>query len=57
MNEPSSSRVSPAPVLQAEGLGKRFVEGPLDVQVLQGVDLVVGRGETLASVFARHGIL
>ncbi|HMN20451.1 MAG TPA: lipoprotein-releasing ABC transporter ATP-binding protein LolD [Ottowia sp.] len=37
-------------VLEAENLGKRFQEGPLDVTVLQGIDLRVQRGETLAIV-------
>ena len=39
-------------ILQCRGLTKRFHEGPLDVTVLQGVDLDVCRGETLAIVGA-----
>jgi lipoprotein-releasing system ATP-binding protein len=39
-------------VLQAQGLAKRFTEGRLDVSVLQGVNLEVHRGETLAIVGA-----
>ncbi len=37
-------------VVQVQGLTKRFQEGRLDVTVLQGVDLEVFRGETLAIV-------
>ena len=38
------------PVLEAQSVTKRFTEGPLDVTVLQGVDLSVRPGETLAIV-------
>ncbi len=37
-------------VLEAQSVTKRFTEGPLDVTVLQGVDLQVRAGETLAIV-------
>jgi len=39
-------------ILQARGLTRRYAEGPLDVQVLSGVDLDVRAGETLAIVGA-----
>jgi len=39
-------------VIRAVGLHKRFQEGGLDVHVLQGVDMSVQRGETLAVVGA-----
>lgn len=39
-------------VINAQGITKRFHEGPLDVTVLQGVDLQVKKGETLAIVGA-----
>ncbi|MGN6530061.1 MAG: lipoprotein-releasing ABC transporter ATP-binding protein LolD [Burkholderiaceae bacterium] len=41
-----------AVVLRATQLGRRFTEGPLDVQVLSAVDLTVRAGETLAVVGA-----
>ncbi len=39
-------------VIRALNLHKRFTEGSLDVHVLQGVDMSVQRGETLAVVGA-----
>ena len=39
-------------ILEARGLVKRFHEGPIDVTILQGVDVSVARGETVAVVGA-----
>jgi lipoprotein-releasing system ATP-binding protein len=46
------SEASTEVVVEARGLHKRYTEGGLDVSVLQGVDLTVHRGETLAIVGA-----
>lgn len=48
----TSSLVPAAPLLRARALTKRFREGRLDVSVLQGVDLDVLPGQTLAIVGA-----
>src|SRR5690606_4432933 len=39
-------------ILTAQGVVKRYVEGPLDVTVLNGVDLSVATGQSLAIVGA-----
>ena len=39
-------------VLAAQGLSKRFDDGAVQVQVLQGVDIQVHAGETLAIIGA-----
>jgi lipoprotein-releasing system ATP-binding protein len=59
-SKPLSAHASPGPlrrpsgdtVLKAQGLTKRFTEGRLDVTVLQGVDLDIFAGQTLAIVGA-----
>ena len=48
MNE----RTPMQPVIQAQGLGKRFHQGPLDVTVLRDVHLQVQAGDTVAIVGA-----
>ena len=52
LSPPSAATPSTEVILSAQGLTKRFTEGRLDVTVLQGVDLQVHRGETLAIVGA-----
>jgi len=50
MNEPLTDPAGV--VLHGQALSKRFTEGGLDVAVLQGVDLTVQAGQTLAIVGA-----
>ena len=52
MSNTVSSSGTTTPLLKCLALTKRFTEGVLDVTVLQGVDLTVHRGETLAIVGA-----
>jgi lipoprotein-releasing system ATP-binding protein len=51
MNKPVTS-MHTGSVLAAQGISRRFTEGPLDVAVLRDVDLSVQAGETLAIVGA-----
>ena len=41
---------SAAPLIQVEGLCKRFGEGPASIDVLQGIDLVLEAGDRVAIV-------
>jgi lipoprotein-releasing system ATP-binding protein len=52
MSDAIKSDAAGQPVLQAQGLSKRFHEGRIDLTVLQGVDLAVHAGETVAIVGA-----
>lgn len=54
MNDVLQPPLAPSapPVLVASGVTRRFTEGRLDVTVLEGVDLTVREGETLAIVGA-----
>lgn len=49
MNEPNPTAVD-GTVLSCSGLQMRFSEGPLQVEVLAGVDFTVARGEQVAVV-------
>jgi lipoprotein-releasing system ATP-binding protein len=48
----ASNPPSLVPVIDAQGLVRRFLEGALDVTVLDGIDLRVERGQSLAIVGA-----
>lgn len=50
MSETTGMKGPDAPVLACRDLHKRFKEGPLDVQVLRGIDLAVAPGEQVAIV-------
>src|SRR5262245_3071652 len=39
-----------APLVEARGLAKRYVDGPAEVRVLEGLDLDIAAGECVAIV-------
>lgn len=51
VTNPPSTRIQ-GPVLEARSVARRYTEGPLDVSVLDSVDLQVMAGQTLALVGA-----
>jgi len=52
MSDTAFAATPPLSVIRAVGLHKRFREGTLDVAVLQGIDLDIAAGETVAIVGA-----
>ena len=52
MSDAAFAVTPPLSVIRAVGLHKRFREGTLDVAVLQGIDLDIAAGETVAIVGA-----
>ena len=52
MSDAAFAATPPLSVIRAVGLHKRFREGTLDVAVLQGIDLDIAAGETVAIVGA-----